>query len=577
MTKKREKLFWLIAILLVTIIAYLPAFNNGFTNWDDGKYITKNPFIQELSWQNIKIYFSEIYFGIYHPLTLLSLSIDFQVAEFNPWIYHFNNIILHLINTALVYWFILLLIRRLDMAIIIAALFGVHTLHVESVAWVATRKDVLYTMFFMASLVLYLKYLKINHVSNTGLKVQKIFSSKFYILSLFLFLFSLMSKGLAVSLSVTLIAIDYLHERKILSRQVIFEKIPFFILSIVFGIISIIAPSSAGTFADVALYNFYERFLLICYGFGQYLFKLVYPFKLVTFYPYPFKPDEHIPWEFWLYPILILGLILTFIYAFKKNRQVTFGFIFFVVNIFLVLQFLPIGGYVMADRYTYIPSIGFYFILALGFIKLIHLIQINKLSIKSTKSLTFGLKTLLFGYIILLSVLTFNRCKVWNNSISLWDDVLSKHPNTARAWINRGDANNDMKNYSEAIKDFDNAIRIEPYFFSVSYLNRGRAKGNIGDYSSALEDFNKSIQLDPNDPQAYFNRGLTFGILGKKLIAISDFSKAIELDPYFSIAYFYRGLARVETGSKNLGCPDLMKANYLGYKDAPAQLQKYCK
>jgi len=162
-TFSRNNLYWLFGILGITLVAYLPVFQNGFV-YDDHLYIAQNPIIWELSIQNIKIFFSQYYEGLYQPLTLWSLALDYNFAELDPSFYHFTNITLHLINTALVFWFIHLLTNHLEITVITATLFGVHTLHVESVAWITERKDVLFTLFFLASLVSYLKYIKVNRV-----------------------------------------------------------------------------------------------------------------------------------------------------------------------------------------------------------------------------------------------------------------------------------------------------------------------------------------------------------------------------------------------------------------------------
>ena len=168
---KNKRILWLVVILVSSFLAYSPALKNGITNWDDDQYVEKNPWLKELSKENIKSMFTEYYMGNYHPLAMLSLSIDFQIGgiddkgEIKPFIYHFTNIVLHLINTLLVFLLVYLLFSRFEIAVISSLLFGLSTLHVESVAWISERKDVLYALFFIASLCAYTLYVK-HHKSN---------------------------------------------------------------------------------------------------------------------------------------------------------------------------------------------------------------------------------------------------------------------------------------------------------------------------------------------------------------------------------------------------------------------------
>lgn len=572
--RKRGTLLWLAAILAITIIAYLPAFNCGFTNWDDPGYVSENPYIRNLDIESLKVIFSTSFMGNYHPLTILSFGLDYNLAALNPKFYHVTNILIHLMNTSLVFWLVLLLFKNsgnkhyLEIAIITSSLFGVHTLHVESVVWISERKDVLFSMFFLSSLIAYTFYA--HNVDSTKTDKSNL---KFYFFSIALFLIAVLSKVVAVSLAVTVIVIDYLMDRKIFSKKVILEKIPFLIIAIILGIIALKSqPISSDT--DIGYtFAFPERILLAGYGLCQYIFKLCLPIMLSALYPYP----ETITYQYWLYSVVLLAIIILFIKSYKRHKPFTFGILFFIVNIVLLLQLIPVGSAVMADRYIYIPSIGFYLILSLGYGRLIDWFRLNKTLNSSLKILTRSLQFFLFAYIIFLTILTYNRCKIWDNSISLWNDVLSKHPNSELAWSNRGDAFYRSHRFQEAIRDFGEAIRLKPDTYYEAYLNRGIAKGHIGDNSGSIQDLDKAIQIKPNGIKAYFNRAITFGISGNKLNAIEDLTKVIQLDSNFAQAYYYRGLASIEIGSPKKGCPDLNMAKELGSHEASSLINKYCK
>src|ERR1043165_1538299 len=223
-TGKQKYFIPLFIIVLISFIAFLPVFHNGFVNLDDDKYIRDNPMLAVF---NLKEIFSRYVEGNYHPLTMLTYSIEYQLFGLNAQGYHAVNLLLHLLNVILVFYAILYLSNKTEIALVASLLFGIHPLHVESVAWASELKDLLYTFFFLASYICYLRYIKEP-------------KSKFYFYCLLLFLLSLLSKAMAVSLPLILLLTDYFKGRK-LNVKTWLEKIPFFALSILFGIIAILA------------------------------------------------------------------------------------------------------------------------------------------------------------------------------------------------------------------------------------------------------------------------------------------------------------------------------------------------
>jgi tetratricopeptide (TPR) repeat protein len=531
-TLNKMHIYGLLIILVVTFIAYFPTFQNEFTNWDDDKYIIENLDIRSLGVENIKAFFSDIHMGNYHPFTMLSFAIDYQISGLSPNMYHFTNILLHLINTALVFWLILLLLNHIqhkksfEIAIITAALFGVNTLHVESVTWISERKDVLFSMFYLFSLIAYVKYV-----------IKK--KNVFYFYSIVLFLLSLFSKGQAVSLALTVMAIDYLFSRKLLNRKVIIEKIPFFALSITFGIIAIYAQRSTDSIQSNIVFSIDERILFACYGLIQYIIKLIIPLRLSAFYPYPDKVDASVPIEYLLYLFFVIAIIVLFIYLIKKQRKtLAFGFLFFLINIFLVLQLLPVGNAIMADRYSYIPSIGLFFIIGLVYVWILDNMKYR---------LIFWTRITFLIYFVFLSVLTFNRAKIWNNSIILWSDVINKYPTTYLSYFNRGRAKQELGDIESALIDYNEALRINPDYY-LAYNGRGFIKNKLGDYEGALEDINSAILIKPEFYHAYVNRGNIKVVLKDYENALKDFDKAISLNPGFSLSFMNRGNIKKELG-----------------------------
>lgn len=513
--------FWIFGILAATIVAYLPAFKNGLTNFDDIVYVSENPYIRQISWQNIVTIFTEFYYGGYYPLTLFSFMIDIRLGGMNPAIFHFTNIFLHLANTLLVFIFIRQLFDKIEIAVIAALLFGLHTLHVESVAWVSERKDVLYSLFFFASLITYNLYL------STG-------KQKYFVWALYLFLMSVLSKTMAVALVPTLVLLDWFKGRKLTDKKVILEKTPFLVIGVLFGILTILSQKSIGAIAEETTLPMLQRFVFACYGFSMYILKSIIPFGLSAFYPYPIAVGDTIPVQYWLSLIPVIATLGLIIYSLKKKRDYAFALLFFVLNIVLVLQIIQINDFVMADRFMYVASLGL--LLIFGFFYRDALLQ-NKRRLNL-------LRAVVGVYAIFLLVQTNQRCEVWKDSISVWDDVIEKYPDVYKAWNQRGMAKADeLGDFTAALKDYDKAIHLNPDF-ATTYINRGFALTQKGNTKGALEDYNKAIKLLPDYAMAYNNRGITKANSGDIDGAIIDFTKAIELDEKNVSAFTNRGLAR---------------------------------
>lgn len=497
--KKYGDLFWLCGILLLTFIVFYPSLNNALTNWDDPHYLNDNPLIRKLSAENIKRIFTEVFFGNYQPLHIFSYAIEYHFYKLNPAGYHTTSVIMHLIVTALVYRFIFLLSGNSLIALLSALLFGIHPLHVESVAWAAERKDLLYGMFFVGSLITYLNYIKSDS------------KYRFLFFSFLLFTLSIFSKAMAASLPPVLVLIDIYFGRKI-STKLVMEKVPFFALAFLFGYISAHTASETGQVA-LNVFSLPERILIANFNLLAYICKLIVPVNLSSFYPYPARVDDHLAWYFYIAPFVVAALLFLIIRSLKYNKVIFFGAGFYVATIVLVLQLFPVGPTIISERYSYISSIGFFFVIAWAFDRLIK----NKPSAKTWMSLAVG------AYCLFLSVATYARCDVWKDSITLWTNVLEQFPNVGMALNNRGNI-------------------------------YGKEKGDL---DRAMVDFNRSIQYDPLYENAYVNRGIVYCLRGKFDLAIPDFNRALELKPDYFDARFNRAIAYMNTNQEEKAIEDL--------------------
>ncbi len=529
-TPSGQMLLWNLVIVAVSVAAFFPGFFNRLTNWDDTYYIVNNPHIQAFSWENIKWIFSNSHMANYHPLTMLSLAFDYSIMGSSPFIYHFTNVLLHCANSVLVFFLIYAITGRMNLSVIASLLFGVHTLHVESVAWVSERKDVLYTMFYLASLYCYTRFVK-----------EK--SKKWYLLSLFLFLLSLLSKGQAVTLALTLFLVDYILGKKLIDRKNLIEKIPFLLLSLVFGIIAIKSQQTGGG-TNMVVTDGSQRIFFASYGFMMYIARLALPVKLSAYYGYPdFANGVALPAIYYLAPLALAGFLVALYFSYNRSRPVFFGMAFFLVNIFLLLQLLPIGGAVMADRYTYIPSVGYCFLF--GFVVL-------KKEFLPDVRIAYAIVAL---YLLLLGALTFSRTMIWKSSYVLWSDVVSQTTNVAVAWNNHGEALLDSTRYKEALSDFDKAIQLDPKY-NYAYINRGFTRSKLNDHIGAIRDLDLVIARDSSWVEAYCNRAVARTELKDYSGALHDYNRAVALRPGKPEYLLFRGKSYTDLKEYQLAIDD---------------------
>lgn len=526
--KKQHLLIWLGLILLVTFISFYPSLRNGFTNWDDDKMLTANHKITALTPENLKAILTKPHWGLYHPLVLLSFAAEFHFFKLNPFPYHLTNLILHLLNTALVFWLILILSRQSWTAAVTALLFGIHPLHVASVAWVTERKDVLYALFFLASIIAYLRYCDRK-------------KTVYYALSMVLFVLSLLSKPMAITLPFVLVLIDFLGGRKF-DRNVLTDKVPFFAITIVFTIITYIARS----IGSEPEYTFIDNLFIANYGLIFYLVKAVAPLKLACHYPPPVKIGGLLPAVFLLSPAAVAALAAGTLYSLKFTRKIFFGILFYVITVGPVLHIVS-GGPTVGDHYTYIPLIGIFYLAGEG---------VSWLWEKKAAA-RIPLVLLLAVIAAACGILSWQRCLVWKDALTLWNDFFAKYgdrPNISLAYSNRGNAYMDAGELDKAIADYTEAVRLDPAYVDA-LNNRGNVYNTRGEHDKAIADYNRVIAIRPRHAEAHYNRGNACIAQGNYQQAIADYAEAIRINPGYAEAYNNLGNALSDTGSPDRALP----------------------
>jgi len=576
----------IVGVLIFTALIYTRSLFNGFANLDDNEYILNNPLIKDFSIKNIKVLFITFYSRNYHPFVILTYLFEYTCFGANPLPYHIINVLLHIGNIWFVFKLCELLSGKKITAIIVSLLFAIHPMHVESVAWIAGRKDMLYSMFYLLSLIVYLRYIEAGY------------RRKLYIGVLLLFTASLFSKSAAVTLPVLLIAIDIYKGRKI-NIESLLEKVPFFLLSLFFGILALLSQQALESINALSLqYNFVDRIFLFTYTIAFYIIKLIAPFSLSAMHYLPDTSGGALPWQYYASsPFLLL---ITFL-AIKRNffrKEIVFGLFFFLITISVTLQIVHVGFAITAERYTYVSYIGLFYIAG----QFISYIWENKERLKNIIIAIF----LLFA--IMLSFLTWKRIGVWKDGVVLFTDVVKKNPDSYLAYWMRGNFKRDNGDLQGASNDYDKSLEYNSYYdpcvinrekvriklnyykeelqnvehilsadstIAEAYNNRGIIKAKTGDLNEALNDINMAIKLNPVNAEAYCNRG-NIKIMQKDYKgSVEDFDSSLKIQPNNNIVYYNRGISRFFLKDTAGACEDWKRAMQLGY-DASLMLRQYC-
>jgi tetratricopeptide (TPR) repeat protein len=512
----RKTVFLVAAILLMTAAAFSSSLQNGFTHWDDDINLTANPSIQTLSWNQIRDYFTGDRWGIYKPLVLLTYSVEYHLFSLNPHVYHATNLVLHLFNCLIVFGLVKVLCGRPGTAALAATLFGVHPLQVEAVAWATGRKDLLAGFFVLGSLLFYLYYLERK-------------KKKFYLLSLASFLLSFLAKPMGVAMPLALFFLDWYKKREFTGRSWI-EKIPFFALAAIFTFATLQIHQISRDIRPLSHFS-YQNIMTAGFGFFFYIGKSILPLRLSAYYPYPASG----PWPivFRCAPFFAVGVIAATYFLRNVSRAAFFGISFYLVMILPVLQIIQNTSAMAADRYAYVPILGIIYIVSYGFVFLSDRLR------GATQRI---LQAALLFLIATLAVLTWQRCRVWHDDISLWSDVLQKYPNVAVAYNNRGNEYQRLGAWDKAMSDFDRAVAgSSPQAFMLS--NRGNLFFAKGMLDRALADYSSAIAVNPGFAKAYFSRAGVFLRRGQYALAIDDYNRALRIQPDYAEAYNNRGNA----------------------------------
>lgn len=556
----RQHAIWpsLLFLVLAVSMFYLPVIANDFVNFDDRQTIYENPNIRSLSPQSLLWMLTTQSQGFWVPLTWLSLALNDWVGGLNPIVFHLTNVFFHVLNSLLVFLVCLKVLEisrqktgtagegesrgfEIPTALVTALLFGLHPIHVESVAWATERKDVLYAFFYLAALWLYLDY-----AVSPLRKNLKLYAC------LGLYLLSLMSKPMAVTLPLVFLILDYRPLRRLPGNasKALVEKIPFFVLGALITLITRLEMAQISSINQNL--PLFVRVLNAFHSLVFYLWKMVVPFNLSPFYPFPPALDNFYYFKNVLAAVLVILVCLACFYYHKKAPDLVAAWLYYLVSLAPVIGIIQVGSFAAADRYTYLASLGIF----LPFSAVVVPFVFKR---RLVPRLLFAVLTVLLG------IGTVKQIGVWKNSQTFWERVVQAYPcanpnaltnlgalylkehrlDLALTLFQRAAAmppplaftHDEMGiaflyegKVEDAIREFNTTLLIDPKDM-VARQNLWNVYEHLGKHKAAIEEMKTATVINPDNPQNYTNLGVSYCFLKRYKEAEAPFEKALALEP----------------------------------------------
>ncbi len=572
----QRRLCWIYGAMLVvlTIAAFWRIQGYGFV-FDDQAYIVENPRFQHSpTIDDVKWAFTTGHAGFWHPLVWLSYMADVWLQGSSPRGFHLTNLLLHIINTLLLFSVLSRATAAVGRSAFVAGLFALHPLHIESVAWIAERKDVLSTLFWILTLMAYVRY-----IHSPGVRT--------YLPVIVFFILGLMSKPMLVTLPFVLLLFDwwplkritFAHLQKptnfsedngasgsqdktsiqmgnqnfaLLGAKLVMEKLPLFLLSAIFCVVAYLIQESSGALDGG--FPFVIRFKNALVSYVGYIWKMIWPRNLSVFYPHPGNSLS-------ISQALAAGVILVFISvlalrASKKRPFIGVGWLWYLGTLVPVIGLIQVGMFSMADRFTYVPLIGLFIIIAWGVPDLVGLADLdggNK-ECQNKKSPVLIITACIS--IATLTISTWIQAHYWRSDITLFKRAIAVTSGNALACNNLGLAYERLGRVDDAIIWYSRALEIEPQY-PFAHLNLGRALKAVERFDEAIEHYIAAIRFKPDFAQAHNNLALLLTCKGKIAEAIDEYRRAIAINPRYSEAHYNLAILLA-----SIGRPDEAAAHY---------------
>ena len=500
-----------LAVAALTFAAFAGALDHQFVDWDDQQYVQENPLVLGRQYGAL---LGAVVSNHWHPLTMVSLAWN-VTTPLSPAPFIATNIALHVLNTLLVFWLAYRLSgRRAMVAALAALLFGIHPMRVESVVWIAERKDVLYACFFLAAAITYLEYLERR-------------APRWLLITFALFVLSVLAKSSAIAFPAVMLLLDWWRRRPLGEPRAWLEKLPFVAVAAVaslmvldlaagrdfHGLLHVVGERTAGLARPPDLSPL-QRLTVPTYGHMMYLVRLFVPLDLCAFYPWP-NAVEARGLRFVIAPLVLIGSVALALWDARRTRVLAFGLGWYFATIVLVLRWIPVGQVIMGDRYSYLPYVGLCFALATG-------IRAAGARWPAFRVAAVGAALVFAGW---LFALTVRQVEIWHDSETLWSQVIRLEPRVPEAYLFRGKHRTQFGRATEGGADFQRAFDLGLRTGEV-YGGLGVAYGARGQLDSSLVMLDRAIALMPERTGLYYNRAVTYMGLGRPDDALADFVRA---------------------------------------------------
>ncbi|MEW6673246.1 MAG: tetratricopeptide repeat protein [Thermodesulfobacteriota bacterium] len=526
-----------LCLVLATLAVYWQVLQHDFVNFDDDLYVTDNRRVQGgLTLEGIRWAFTTFHASNWHPLTWLSHMLDCQVYEMDPGRHHLTNLLFHIANTVLLFFVFRNMTGGLWQSAFVAALFALHPLHVESVAWVSERKDVLSTFFWVLTMSSYVWYAGRPAVHR-------------YLWVVVFFTLGLMSKPMLVTVPFVLLLLDFYplnrfmlqpssgsasSQQRPTALRLIGEKIPLFVLAALSVAMTIHAQKQGGAVASLEVIPFGARAANALVSYATYIGKMLYPAKLAVFYPYP----EKLPvWKIAGACLLLLSISFMAIRAIKHAPYLIVGWLWYLGTLVPVIGLVQVGGQAMADRYTYVPLIGLFVMIAWGVSELMARWRLRKIWLSASAAVL----------LTLLAATTWKQAGYWKNSLSLYQHAIEATSRNAVLHNNLGYVLAGQGLLDDAIRHYQEALRIKPGY-AKARNNMGDVLARQGLLDEAIRYYRETLRIKPEYAEAHNSLGITLLKQGKLDEAIRHFQKALQIKPDLALVHNNLGMAYVEQG-----------------------------
>jgi Tfp pilus assembly protein PilF len=525
-------------LALITLVVYLPVRSHDFVYYDDQDYLTNNPMVQNgLTWAGIKWAFTTWHSSNWHPLTWLSHMLDCQLFGLNPGPQHLVNVLFHCVNTVLLLILLLRLSSDLWPSAVVAALFAWHPLHVESVAWMAERKDVLSTFFAFLTLLAYTRFAQ-RRSSNKG----RTKLSLDYPLALTWFGLGLMSKPMLVTLPFVFLLLDFWPLRRIsildfrfpIFGRLVFEKWPFFALVIASCTVTILAQSHGKSIVPLENVSLGHRLANIPFAYGLYLLKTIWPAKLAVLYPLPEKISGA---DLTTCVMVLISISIAVWLMRQRSPYLLVGWLWFLGTLVPVIGLVEVGSQALADRYTYFPLIGIFMAVVFGVRDLVDHLQFPQ-----------GTMVLIFVPVLAgCIVVTEFQLTYWRNTMTLFAHAIAVTKNNPIAHLGIAHEFQDEGKLKEAFAEYRVAEQLSPNILYTHYTIGGLL-ADMGKPDEALVEYNQAAQIDPNVFAVHDSAGRVLVQVGRYAEAFGEFKKAAQLNPSNPWPHFYMAKALAAQG-----------------------------